>query len=83
MVERSLSMREVPGSIPGASMDYFIHQSKKVFGMHVTRKYRNSTMQILPTPGLTSFRWGKSMWSGMDAATRHKMKNSKFSVFHN
>ena len=38
MVERSLSMREVPGSIPGASTEYFIFF------------HRNSLMLLLTFP---------------------------------
>ena len=31
MVERSLSMREVPGSIPGTSTDVFLSKGDKIF----------------------------------------------------
>ena len=31
MVERSLSMREVPGSIPGASKNYFLQVIREIF----------------------------------------------------
>ena len=33
MVERSLSMREVPGSIPGASKEFFKPLSNKILGV--------------------------------------------------
>ena len=48
MVERSLSMREVPGSIPGASKSVFFCITLYILGSVETTKNNRTTVQSCP-----------------------------------